>query len=60
MAVPRSRISNSRRNKRRAHDFKTPKNMNKCPNCGSQVCSHRVCESCGFYKGRFYKKEAAV
>jgi len=56
MAVPRSRISNSRRNKRRAHDFKTPKAQNKCPNCGSFVVGHHICDSCGFYKGKVYKK----
>ncbi|MCH9811707.1 50S ribosomal protein L32 [bacterium] len=56
MAVPRSRISNSRRNKRRAHDFKTPKTLNTCSNCKSFVVAHHICESCGFYKGKSYKK----
>ena len=57
MAVPRSRISNSRKNKRRAHDFLTAKNTVKCSNCGSFIVSHRMCESCGLYKGKNYKKE---
>lgn len=56
MAVPRSRISNSRRNKRRAHDFRTPKTTNKCSNCGALVLSHHVCDTCGYYKGKSYKK----
>lgn len=57
MAVPRSRISNSRRGKRRAHDFLTPKSLNTCSNCKNFVASHHVCDSCGFYKGKSYKKE---
>ncbi len=26
--------------------------LNKCGQCGSAVVSHRVCPSCGYYKGR--------
>jgi large subunit ribosomal protein L32 len=58
MAVPRSRISNSRRKNRRSHDFKVPTIMNTCPNCKNFVVSHHVCDSCGFYKGKSYKKDA--
>jgi large subunit ribosomal protein L32 len=56
MAVPRSRISNSRRGKRRAHDFLSPKSLATCSNCKGLVVSHRMCDSCGFYKGKSYKK----
>ncbi len=58
MAVPKKKISNSRRKKRRAHDFKTPKTYNTCSNCNNFVASHHVCESCGFYKGVSIKKMA--
>ena len=56
MAVPKRKISKSRRDKRRAHDFRTPKIMNTCPNCSAIVLSHHICESCGMYKGKSYKK----
>jgi len=27
-------------------------NVVKCSNCGADKLSHRVCPSCGYYKGR--------
>ena len=59
MAVPRSRLSTSRRNKRRAHDAKQAVQSAKCPKCKSAVLPHHVCENCGHYKGRSYKAENA-
>ena len=52
MPNPKSRHSKSRRGKRRAHDFLTSRNLSTCTNCGSPVLPHRVCASCGYYKGR--------
>lgn len=52
MAVPRSRISNSRRKKRRAHDAKEPLSFTNCPNCNNTTQPHRMCGSCGYYKGK--------
>ena len=26
--------------------------MTKCPKCGEYVKTHRVCKSCGYYKGQ--------
>ncbi|MGM0439515.1 MAG: 50S ribosomal protein L32 [Chlamydiota bacterium] len=52
MAVPRNRLSQSRRDKRRSHHAKKPISLQECPNCGEQGLPHRVCSSCGFYKGR--------
>ena len=49
MAVPRNRLSNARKNKRRAHDHKKPKSLGKCSNCGVEVVPHRICAACGFY-----------
>lgn len=53
MAVPKRRKSRSERDKRRAnHDKVAPPNTVPCPNCGEQILTHRICPSCGFYKGR--------
>ncbi|CAM0117667.1 50S ribosomal protein L32 [Rhabdochlamydiaceae symbiont of Dictyostelium giganteum] len=52
MAVPRNRLSNARKNSRRAHHAKTPKNVISCTNCQAVRIPHRVCQSCGHYDGR--------
>lgn len=52
MAVPRSRISNARKNSKRAHHAKKPKNLTSCTNCQKPILTHRVCRFCGFYKGQ--------
>jgi large subunit ribosomal protein L32 len=51
MGVPKRRSSHARRNKRRSHDALPPVQTSACPNCGAPRLSHRVCPSCGFYKG---------
>lgn len=53
MAVPKKRTSRSVRNMRRSHDALDPLNLVPCPNCRAPRLSHAVCESCGYYKGRF-------
>ncbi len=57
MAVPRNRLSNSRKNIRRSHHAKKAKNVLECSNCKKAVISHRVCSSCAFYKGKSIVKE---
>lgn len=52
MAVPRNRMSNARKNSKRAHHAKTPKNFSVCTNCSKAVRSHCACDFCGFYKGK--------
>ncbi len=52
MAVPKRRHSTTRRDKRRAHDAITLPNPVLCPQCGEPKMPHRVCPSCGTYKGR--------
>lgn len=52
MAVPRNRLSNARKNSKRAHHAKKPKNPSACSNCGTLRLPHRVCASCGYYGGR--------
>ena len=49
MAVQQNKVSESRRNNRRAHDALVAGNPNECPNCGELKRPHHVCASCGFY-----------
>lgn len=52
MPVPRNRMSNARKNSRRAHHAKSPKHLGSCSNCGGAKLSHRICPHCGFYDGK--------
>lgn len=52
MAVPKRKVSRSRRNMRRAHDHLKPINLAECNNCGSKKLPHHICASCGVYDGR--------
>lgn len=58
MAVPRNRSSNARKNSRRAHMAKQPKNLSACKNCGKMRMSHRMCPSCGQYANRTVNEKA--
>lgn len=53
MAVPKKKVSHSRKMKRRSSVWKLehPTNLVKCPNCGEMNRAYRVCANCGFYKG---------
>lgn len=59
MAVPRNRLSNARKNSKRAHHAKKPKNVSACPRCGSMKLSHVICQSCGAYGDRIVLEKAA-
>jgi large subunit ribosomal protein L32 len=52
MAVPKRKTSKARRDKRRSHDALTAPAASTCPQCGGPRLPHRVCGSCGSYKGR--------
>lgn len=52
MAVPKKKTSKSRRDTRRAHDALTAPGVSICPQCKEPKQSHRVCPSCGTYKGK--------
>tara|TARA_B100001964_G_scaffold69026_1_gene78328 strand:- start:193 stop:405 length:213 start_codon:yes stop_codon:yes gene_type:complete len=61
MAVPKKKISKSRRNMRRSHDALKGSSYEECPECvdeergkkcGELKRPHHVCPSCGQYKGR--------
>ncbi len=52
MAQPKRRHSKARRDKRRAHDALRVPALARCENCQEPKIPHRVCSSCGHYKGR--------
>ena len=53
MAVPKSKTSSARKNKRRSSTWKLEAPaMAKCPKCGEYNLSHRVCSKCGSYDGK--------
>jgi large subunit ribosomal protein L32 len=52
MPNPKRRHSKTRKNKRRTHDFITPRALGECPNCHEPKPPHRACPHCGYYRGR--------
>lgn len=46
MAVPRNRMSNARKNSKRAHHAKQKKSFTVCANCNSLHLPHFTCPSC--------------
>ena len=49
MAVPRNRMSNARKNSKRAHHAKKPKQLSICSNCKAPHLPHFICSNCGNY-----------
>ena len=52
MAVPKKKVSSSRRNMRRSHHALRAPNLVECPNCGELKLPHHLCRACGYYGGR--------
>ncbi len=53
MAVPKRKVSKSRRDLRRSNNSKLEAPaLVKCPKCGEYNLAHRVCKSCGTYAGK--------
>jgi len=52
MAVPKRRQSKSRSRKRNSHNAVKPRQLAKCPQCGTLCPTHVVCPTCGYYQGR--------
>ncbi|MGH2536063.1 MAG: 50S ribosomal protein L32 [Candidatus Promineifilaceae bacterium] len=51
-AVPKRRISRTRRLKRRAHDKLARPHLVECPNCHAMYRPYYMCPSCRTYNGR--------
>jgi large subunit ribosomal protein L32 len=52
MAVPKKKISKSRRDMRRSHLALTPVATVVCPHCGEPKLPHHMCSNCGMYNNR--------
>ena len=52
MAVPKRKVSPSRRGMRRSHEALAAPTYNECGNCGELKRPHNVCGHCGHYDGR--------
>ena len=51
MAVPKRRVSKTRRNKRRTHQGLSLPTLVACSNCGAMIRAHNACHKCGYYQG---------
>lgn len=51
MAVPKRRISKTRRDKRRSHLKLSALKPAVCSHCKQPKIAHRVCSNCGYYAG---------
>lgn len=49
MAVPKKKVSTSKRNMRRSHDALAPRRVVVCSNCGVEKLPHHICHACGYY-----------
>ena len=52
MAVPKKKVSKSRRNMRRSHHAVPVMAFLECKNCGELKRPHNLCNACGHYNGR--------
>ena len=53
MAVPKRKVSQARRDKRRGSNWKlVAPALVKCSQCGAFKLPHRACSTCGYYRGR--------
>lgn len=53
MAVPKKKTSKSKRDKRRSHHaLVLNQAIEECPKCHETKLLHRVCQHCGYYRGK--------
>ena len=60
MAVPKSKVSKQRRDKRRANWKLAAPAVTTCPKCGAFRLPHGMCKSCLSYNGHEFGKTEAV
>ena len=51
-AQPKRKISNVQQQVRRAAKKFVLEQLGRCSHCGEATRSHRMCPSCGYYKGK--------
>ncbi|MCI5689397.1 MAG: 50S ribosomal protein L32, partial [Clostridiales bacterium] len=54
MAVPKSKVSKQRRDKRRANWKLAAPAVTTCPKCGAYRLPHRLCKACMTYDGKVF------
>jgi large subunit ribosomal protein L32 len=52
MPVPKKKLSKSKKRQRRSHHALRAPGLSTCAKCGAVCLPHRVCGSCGHYRGR--------
>ena len=53
MPVPKKHVSTMKQKIRRAQDkLERPDHIRSCPQCAEPMQMHRVCASCGYYRGK--------
>ena len=52
MAVPKRKVSKSRRDKRKANWKISVPSIVECPHCHERKIAHQVCKNCGYYDGK--------
>jgi large subunit ribosomal protein L32 len=60
MPNPKHKISKTRRDKRRTHYKAVAPTLGTCSNCGAAVVYHKVCEECGYYRGKLAIEKQAT
>lgn len=56
MPLPSKKTPKSRQGHRRSHHALHRVGLTTCPNCKARIRPHRVCPSCGWYRGRHVQK----
>jgi len=51
MALPKRRLSSTRRDKRRSHQRINASKPAVCSHCKQPKVAHRICPNCGYYGG---------
>ena len=57
--VVRMRHTKGHTRNRRSHHALKAKNLLVCKNCGALIQGHKMCDACGYYKGKLVLKVKA-